>query len=1503
MAIPILLPAAAIGAANLIDTTTGEKGDVALWMEKGMEGPKPYSLRLYEKHMDNVFADKGASVPYTKEIKFLKDVDTSLLSNYVHNPSINQYSENTNLFHNFRKASANIRTEDMGDGNIVASDLAEKVAMQKTEYDYDGMNEYLKFLQNKNVIDYQNQLTSNPNAPASWREEIANRIKFVQESNDSKYRQSYMNYAGRKIEQTVDFLGDAYLGSGFKAIGNLPNMAKELQGLGLLGSSYVMGGVENVTDYFNPGAEQKRELTPDTETKNGFTYDPDSDAEYLEVLAKEKFLAAQEGRENIDNQITYRSSLMGSYNVQSATDMLREMLLGGQLLFGRAILKGERLASVNPTTLPNMIRNPKSIFDVNNPSLFNSVFDKDTVAEISNLASKTYKQRIVTLKDQGNRGISGWFANQFRSLPIVGQAARHDHLFSLAGAYGPESQRFAQRLYQYGNIGASLTGTSAYMTQLLSPEDSYINNGWFTIGAGIIGGVASPFIGQFVRGGYDKFSAAVHLNYNPFVTERSLRKRTDTYLQFNRDMSPELLDEINSNIDALPVSAIPAGRFNENGNVNRDAYLHAEWINDSPRLQSQEMKPDGTPVYSSKDEAAYALAQKAYNRKMDVIGLNDASVKNVSKFISMVHRLRDNPETKPLYNKLMTEQDATMRDIDALRNTFFEEDGTLKQRFQGVDENKNPIINTSDLQDLELYLDMYMGNTMLSQFTDMMQEAANLGVFGTKIDGLFANDYLQMLSVMEQNLAKLSNMHAAIVKTMGVDDAGNPNTTVLDVFKKLEDGRNLQDAKFQEKVDFVIKELDSLQARTDNETRGFVLDDLYDPESSIGGTVDLRQLPSLNRYEKEYTSITNSSRGTREADMELLGDEIIEVIRARYDDVFGEDGTMKALYNDVKKVKKQARGQPEGTFDIDDLKLFNFDTDNMRRVKAAFQAGEGTDAPDAQFVVDPHWQGLNSLFKKGGAPLKRTFTPKDGNGKPIGEPIEIYVDANTTMDDLLRVRSQFRTIQKENLTNIQGHDAGEDAINITKYLDDRTNKKLQKANQEYIIASENWRGGIGKDFMDTDARGSGAPVQDSFTIYDTIIDGILDNPPRFAKKLEVFFDSKEAGVDYVTKALAHRIHMGRQFNEDDWSKIESFFASADQFETSSGQLLDVNPVTKSPIIRKDTLQFEGNVKRLKDMYGARRNIDKEVSSEIGSLRRRVQYDADVEKQNEGNLEIIFKGLGIEKGFREQETFFNSLNKRGIDGIKELKDSFFGGGYSGTLTEADFDNAILYVAKKELEKRFKNVSMTTRVIPKVSKIGKEGLSKTDRGWIQQLNIEADGYQKVLNESEGILKYLESIYPSVETDTSMLSGIQLLTRSGITSRAGAPKGKIRNVPSPTSFSTYQSYGWAWARGVVGTKWIAAQLGRTHIANQNAKMYVQVLTDPDAATLMYKINNGQTLNKIEKIKFKNIIVSMLPTLQQVYGDMSKGERMSREKVWEKKINAYVDLAAEGGIPNSFK
>ena len=1492
MAIPILLPAAAVGAANLLDTATTPTGDVSVWLDKGgltdETIPKPYSLRLYEKHMDSVFKDKGANVPLTNDIKFLKDVDTSLLSNYIHNPAINQYSENTNLFHNFRKASANIRTVDMGDNQIVARDAAEKDAMMKQEYDYEGINRMLMMMQNSAVTEYLNQV---PDVSPEIAEEIKRRVEVITDTNDAKYRASYLNYFKQKGVQSVDYLSDAFFGSAFKAIGNVPSVYEEIKGLGLLGAGKVVGGIENISDYFNPGAEQERELTPDIETANGFTYDPNSDAEYLEALAKEKFLTAQENRENVDNNITYRSSLMGSYTVQTATDTIREMLLGGQLLFGRAILKGERLSAVDPATLPNIIKNPKSIFDINNASLFNSMYSKEAIEEISDLASKTFKQRMVTLKDQGSRGTSGWFANLYKSLPIVGQATRHDHLFSLAGAYGPEAQRFSQRLYQYGNIGASLTGTTAYMTQLAFPENSYINNGWFTVGSGLIGGVASPLLGQFVRGSYDKFSASFHLSFNPFVTANTFRKRVDNYLQFNRDMSPELLDEINATIDIMPESAIPQGRFNENGKVNRDGYLHDEWIKDSPRLQAEKIGPDGNPIYDSVDEVAYANAQRAYNRKMNVMGLDTKGVKNISRFISMVHKLRDNPESLPIYNRLMEEQAATKRDIDTLRNTFFDEKGTLKKRFQGTDSQGNPIINSSDLEDLELYLDMYMGNTMLSQFTDMMQESANLGIFGKNIDGLFANDYLQMLSVMEQNLAKLSNMHKAIVKTLGYDDAGNPDTNVLDVFKKLDEGRELQNVKFLEKTDYVLKELEGLQIRTDSELAGFQIDDLYDPNSSIGSTLDLRQLPSLNKYETNYTKITGSTRSTREADMNILGEEIIEVIGARWDDLFGENGTMKALYNNV---KLNTEGKP--------IKIFDLQTEDMQRVRQAFEAGQGTDTPDSLFIMDPHWQGINNLFKKGGAPVKRVVTPTDDLGNSTGSPIEIYVDADTTMDELLRVRSEFNRVRKTDLTGIEGHDAGENAISITKYLDDPTKKELQAANKAYMSAAEDWKGGIGKKFMATDAQGSGARLEDKFTIYDTIIDGILDNPPRFAEKLNVFFDSKEAGLDYVTKVLAHRIHMGRQFSEDDFSKIESFFVNAEKFETSGGELLDVMPVRKTTIIGKETVQFDDKTKELKDMYGARRDIAKEANAEINSIGRNQQALVSAQKKAEGDLEIIFQGMNIGRGRRNRTDFYNRLNADGIDGIKELKETFFGGNYSGTLTEADFDDAILFVVKEELENQFLEASMTTRVIPKVSKIKKDGLTKEDQGWIEQLNIEADKYQQVLNKNRKILEYLQSVKPSVGGDIDVLKGIQLTTRSGITARAGAPKGKILNVPTPTSFSTYQSYGWAWARGVVGTKWIAAQLGRTHIANQNAKMYVQVLTDPDAATLMYKINNGKALTIPEQIKFKNVIISMLPTLRDVYGDMTQGERMTRERIWEKKINAYVELAAKGGIPNSY-
>jgi hypothetical protein len=744
---------------------------------------------------------------------------------------------------------------------------------------------------------------------------------------------------------------------------------------------------------------------------------------------------------------------------------------------------------------------------------------------------------------------------------------------------------------------------------------------------------------------------------------------------------------------------------------------------------------------------------------------------------------------------------------------------------------------------------------------------------------------------MEQNLAKLSNMHKAIVKTLGYDDAGNPDTNVLDVFKKLDEGRELQNVKFLEKTDYVLKELEGLQIRTDSELAGFQIDDLYNPNSSIGSTLDLRQLPSLNRYETNYKKITGSTRSTREADMNILGEEIIEVIGARWDDVFGENGTMKGLYN---SVKLNTEGKP--------IKIFDLQTENMQRVRQAFEAGQGTDTPDSLFIMDPHWQGINNLFKKGGAPVKRVVTPTDDLGNSTGSPIEIYVDADTTMDELLRVRSEFNRVRRTDLTGIEGHDAGENAISITKYLDDPTKKQLQAVNKRYMSAAEDWKGGIGKKFMDTDAPGSGARIEDKFTIYDTVIDGILNNPPRFAEKLSVFFDSKEAGLDYVTKALAHRIHMGRQFSEDDFSKIESFYVNAEKFETSGGELLDMMPVRKTPIIGKETVQFDGKTKELKDMYGARGDIAKEANAEINSIGRNQQALVSAQKKAEGDLEIIFQGMNIGRGRRNRTDFYNRLNADGIDGIKELKETFFGGNYSGTLTEADFDNAILFVVREELENQFLEASITTRVIPKVSKIKKDGLTKEDQGWVDQLNIEADKYQQVLNKNRKILEYLESVKPSVGGDIDVLKGIQRTTRSGITSRAGAPRGKILNVPTPTSFSTYQSYGWAWARGVVGTKWIAAQLGRTHIANQNAKMYVQVLTDPDAATLMYKINNGKTLTVREQIKFKNVIISMLPTLRDVYGDMTQGERMTRERIWEKKINAYVELAAKGGIPNSY-
>ena len=124
---------ALFAAADQLDKRTGGKGDVTLWMEGGQRGPKPASLVLYERHMDNVTADKGADVYLTEDVYNINDIDKTKLNNYYFNPEINQYNENTNLWYNYRRASANIRTEDMGDGNIVGADDSQRTEVMKEE--------------------------------------------------------------------------------------------------------------------------------------------------------------------------------------------------------------------------------------------------------------------------------------------------------------------------------------------------------------------------------------------------------------------------------------------------------------------------------------------------------------------------------------------------------------------------------------------------------------------------------------------------------------------------------------------------------------------------------------------------------------------------------------------------------------------------------------------------------------------------------------------------------------------------------------------------------------------------------------------------------------------------------------------------------------------------------------------------------------------------------------------------------------------------------------------------------------------------------------------------------------------------------------------------------------------------------------------------------------------------------------------------------------------------
>ena len=110
------------------------------------------------------------------------------------------------------------------------------------------------------------------------------------------------------------------------------------------------------------------------------------------------------------------------------------------------------------------------------------------------------------------------------------------------------------------------------------------------------------------------------------------------------------------------------------------------------------------------------------------------------------------------------------------------------------------------------------------------------------------------------------------------------------------------------------------------------------------------------------------------------------------------------------------------------------------------------------------------------------------------------------------------------------------------------------------------------------------------------------------------------------------------------------------FSASGGELLSVNPVTKTPILGKETLQFSDKVKDLKDMYGARQRIGDEVGADIRGYGRSAKNAETARLEDEGNLQVIFKGMDIGKGRRDKVSFYQRLNNDGIDGINELNAS-------------------------------------------------------------------------------------------------------------------------------------------------------------------------------------------------------------------------------------------------------
>ena len=1297
----------------------------------------------------------------------------------------------------------------------------------KFSIDAEGARQYYDLLVDSELSYLQGEINEAPDEET--RAEFQNRYNVVESNYKKNNALGYVDYVGTKAKDWADFTGDTLV---VNARGGI------LSPLNITGFAGLATGY--LGEYVAKGGEKVKEFFTAESLKDRDTYGKQLLSESIANNRNEFLSSIGEAKDELDSSIHYQSYLMNAGSIQDVYEIAFEVLGEGSLLTsaGKGIGKGMLSGKQNlPLGLPAV-----NVF---------GTFNKARIDEIDAITQQSFN----AFKQANKNGVisTGW---------KKGTAAIKQGFLGRAGAYGDDVAIQAETMDAFINTGvATLLG--AQEADLVPVPDSLIGN----FGLMILSGIFGHKIGEIAYKGPSGVLNSIALSTskgNYFGQGKYFEDRLDRKLINDKDIPEGIVTELNKPIDNMPAESIPEGVFKTDpNNPDRYGYLLSEYL--MPRKQQRLFKPQemddfGNVLPLDNNEIAYRQAQAAFNKKMEYSKLSATQLKRDRKFFEIFRKIeKSNPEQ---YETILRNVNAVRNKIDGIYDEILDP-GTkqIKPRYRGVFSN-------DDVEAIEVYFDNYLGTSMFGQFTEALQTSADLGFFGNKLNSLFANDYIEMLGVQERNIDKLTNLHNGLLQKITKIEDSNGKEFLEGVMEELTTGRNNQIETYEKNLSYINTEVAKANAIIKNEVSGFDLDNLYDEKSILSNYINPREITALKQHDNLYTKITGATRDTRKNAIDNLGIKIRNTIDTEWDEIFAEGGSMEKLYDNFK-----TRVDENGVI----TKVKISDADVSPRLN------EIVGLADKDLVNNQSWKTINSLFAKAGFEPKRTYTPEIEGA----EPINIYVDKNTTMEQFISARSRFKRTERQNIHTEEGHVAHENAEKMTNFLNDSTLENLKQINKEYTEQSQIWKSGFGREAMMLD--NAGVNVFGDDTIADRLLSNVLTKP-EVSKNLEKYFGTQEQGVEFVIQKITHDIHMGKRFDDFAWGKIENFLD--DNYVPSSKNLpLSGMRSTEYP---KGTL-----AKDLKDFYTARKNIEVQLKESIIDFGTKQKTALDLSRKNEAIIEnIIAPALNLER--RSWKGFIETINdptKTSLEGIENFYKAVNEYNPEG-ISRREFDDAIAYGLKNTIVEKLLDASQTSLQaadapkLTSLSPLETKGITQKDKSakLEKMFRMQANGYEKVIKEYDNLIKYVQQRDPSTEAIFKTAGDIRDIASTAIVDRSRVASGKILNVPTMPSFSKLQSLVYSWNRGVIGTRWLISDLARTHMANANARLMAEVLTSKDSSLLIGKLLQEKPITGFERIKLRGFILGSIPSISEVHGEKLTPRKEARLR--KKRLNSVENL-----------